>query len=181
MNDDKTSLLLRNKNVITFQKPSIQQASQISSAIRAKSFKISSATENFAQYVRTVKAYALAGLPLVHIANAGEEIGDLVERAEIDASLLESSQSKAGEIAEDENQIMAWQNRGEKISIVNQLPSAQTISQTEIVPLTNNLTTTQNPEQTVNVLEGIAVFNQNNSQLEVNPYLRAPADLKKAA
>lgn len=148
---------------------------------RAKSFKISSATANFAQYVRTVKAYALAGLPLEHIANAGEEIGDLVERAEIDASLLESSQSKAGEIAEDENKILAWQNRGEQISIINQLPSAQPVSQTEIAPLSNNLVTTQSQPQTANVLEGIAVFNQNNSQLETNPYLRAPADLKKAA
>lgn len=60
MNDDK--------NVISFQ---------TSSVIRAKSFKINSAMQNFAQYIRTVKAYALAGMPLVHIANAGEEIGDL--------------------------------------------------------------------------------------------------------
>ena len=151
------------------------------SVIRAKSFKISSATQNFAQYVRTVKAYALAGLPLEHIADAGDEIGDLVERAEIDARLLESSQSKAGEIAEDENKILAWQNRGEKISIVNLLPSTQPLKDTEIVPVTNNLTAS-NPkqEQTLNVLEGIAVFNSNNSQLETNPYLRAPADLKKA-
>lgn len=150
---------------------------------RAKSFKIKSATHNFAQYVRTVKAYALAGLPLVHIANAGEEIGDLVERGEIDASLLESSQSKAGEIKEDENKILAWQNRGEKISIVNQLPSAQPLKETEIVPISNTVTMPQaNPPQTANVLEGIAVFNnQGNSQLDSNPYLRAPADLKKAA
>lgn len=171
MNDDR--------NVITFQK---------SSVIRAKSFKISSATQNFAQYVRTVKAYALAGLPLVHIANAGEEIGDLVERAEIDASLLESSQSKAGEIAEDENKILAWQNRGEQISIINQLPSAQPLKETEIVPVSNDVAIPQaNPPQTANVLEGIAVFNnqpqqinnQGNSQLDSNPYLRAPADLKK--
>lgn len=129
---------------------------------RAKSFKINSATQNFAQYVRTVKAYALAGLPLVHIANAGEEIGDIVERAEIDASLLESSQSKAGEIAEDENKILAWQNRGERISIINQLPLAQPLKETEIVPLSNTV-----------------AMPQANLQLESNPYLRAPADLKK--
>lgn len=156
---------------------------------RAKSFKINSVTANFAQYVRTVKAYALAGLPLVHIANAGEEIGDLVERAEIDASLLESSQSKAGEIAEDENKILAWQNRGEQISIINQLPSAQPLRETEIVPISNDVAIPQaNPPQTANVLEGIAVFNsqpqqinnQGNSRLESNPYLHAPADLKKS-
>ncbi len=168
-------------NIITFDKPSFQPTSQ-TSVIRAKSFKISSAMGNFAQYVRTVKAYALAGLPLVHIANAGEEIGDLVERGEIDASVLENSQSKAGEIAEDENKILAWQNRGEKIYIMNQLPSAQPLKETEIVPVTNNLVTA-NPkqEQTLNVVEGIAVFNQNNSQLNNNPYLKAPADIKKTA
>lgn len=159
--------------------------------MRAKSFKISSAMQNFAQYVRTVKAYALANMPLEHIANAGEQLGDLVERQEIDASLLEASQTKAGEIAEDENKIMAWQNRGEKISIVNQLPSSQPLKETEIVPATFDLATpVTNSEQTLNVLEGMAVFNnqpqqisanQNNSQLETNPYLRAPADLKKAA
>lgn len=159
------------------------------SLVRAKSYKITSA-RNYAQYVRTVKAYALAGLPLEHIANAGEEIGDLVERAEIDASLLENSQSKAGEIAEDENKIMAWQNRGEKISIVNQLSSPQPLKETEIVPVSNDLTTSNpNQQHSLNVLEGIAVFNnqpqqvsnQNNSQLETNPYLNAPANLKKAA
>lgn len=161
------------KNAIVFaQNPGV---------VRAKSFKVNSHQQNFSQYVRTVKAYALAGLPLEHIANAGEEIGDIVERAEIDAALLESSKSKAGEIAEDEGKIMAWQNRGEQISIVNQLPFAQPQKQTEIVPASNQ-------GQTVNVLEGIAVFNNQpqplsntdtNTQIESNPYLQAPANLTK--
>lgn len=155
---------------------------------RAKSFKVSSQTQNFAQYVRTVKAYALAGMPLEHIANAGDFLGDQVERGELDVNLLESSQSKAGEIAEDENKIMAWQNRGEKISIVNQLSSPQPLKETEIVPASNNLITSNlNQEQTLNVLEGIAVFNNQpqqissdqNTQLENNPYLQPLPDLKK--
>lgn len=157
------------------------------SVIRAKSFKVISGAQNFAQYVRTVKAYALASMPLEHIANAGEEIGDAIERAEIDANLLESSKSKAGEIAEDENKIMAWQSRGETISIINQLPSAQPLKETEIVPVINKLVAIgETPEQKINVLEGIAVFNnqaqpvanQSNSQLENNPYLSAPANIK---
>ena len=133
--------------------------------------------QNFAQYARTVKAYALAGLPLEHIANAGDYLGDPVERKEMDASLLESSQTKAGEIAEDENKIMAWQNRGERISIVNQLQEGKPLKTTEIVPVTNNLITADtNSPQTLNVFEGIAVFN-NRSQLENNPFLKAPQDL----
>lgn len=158
------------------------------SPIRARSFKINSVMQNFSQYVRTVKAYALAGLPLEHIANAGDFLGDPVERKEIDTNLLNNWQTKAGEIAEDENKIMAWQSRGEQISIVNQLGAAQPLEGTEIVPITNNLTTANsNSPQTLNVLEGIAVFNnqppqlppnQTNSQLENNPYLRTPANLK---
>lgn len=152
------------------------------SPIRAKSFKISSGVQNFAQYARTVKAYALAGLPLKHIANAGDFLGDPVERKEVDASLLKASQTKAGEIAEDENKIMAWQSRGEQISIVNQLQATQPLKETEIVPVTNNLTTANaSGPQTLNVLEGIAVFNnrpqplpgnQTNFRLENNPYLK---------
>lgn len=160
------------------------------SPIRAKSFKVSSGVQNFAQYARTVKAYALAGLPLEHIANAGDFLGDPVERKEVDASLLESSQTKAEEIAEDENRIMAWQNRGEQISIINQLQATQPMKETEIVPVINNLApANSNQSQTLNVLEGIAVFNnqpqplpgnQTNSQLENNPYLKTPANLKNS-
>lgn len=81
---------------------------------------------------------------------------------------MESSQSKAGEIAEDENKILAWQNRGEKIFIVNQLPSAQPLKETEIVPVTNNLATSETaPEQKINVLEGIAVFNNQPPQIDI--------------
>lgn len=147
--------------------------------MRAKSFKISSVMQNFAQYVRTVKAYALAGMPLEHIANAGDHLGDLVERGEIDASLLQTSQSKAGEIAEDENQIMAWQNRGEIISITPQLSSPTNTGQ-ELVKTSQHLSADQKPDQTRNVLEGIAVFN-NQPPIQNNPYLIAPAQLKKAA
>lgn len=153
----------------------------VPSVVRAKSFRITSGMGNFAQYVKTVKAYALAGMPLEHIANAGDHLGDLVERGEIDASLLQTSQSKAGEIAEDENRIMAWQNRGEIISITPQL-SSPTSTGAELVTTSQQLSADQESDQTRNVLEGIAVFNQaDDSQLEGNPYLKAPADLKKAA
>lgn len=150
------------------------------SAIRAKSFKVTSHTQNFAQYVATVKAYALAGMPFEHIANAGDFLGDQVERGEIDAPILEGWQEKAGEVAEDKSKILSWQNRGEIISIMPQISSASITNQ-ELIPISQQLSTTQNPDQTINVVEGIAVFNQKTSgQLENNPYLSAPADLKKS-
>ncbi len=140
---------------------------------RAKSFKVNSTSQNYAQYVSTVKAYALAGMPFEHIANAGDFLGDQVERGEIDAPLLEGWQEKAGEVAEDASKILSWQNRGEVISIIPQL-SSPSITGQEIVNIS--------PDQTINVVEGIAVFNkEGNFELENNPYLKALPDLKKTA
>lgn len=162
--------------------PDTLQKTDEASVLRAKSFRITSGMSNFAQYVRTVKAYAWAGMPYEHIANAGDELGDIVERREIDASILRTSQTKAGEIAEDENKIMAWQNRGEVISVSHQLPSPNPVTGQEVVPITRNLSTQQNQKHSLNVLEGIAVFNNQPKQLSDNPYLQAPANinLKKA-
>lgn len=161
----------RDTNVITFQK---------SSVIRAKSYKVTSGNQNYSQYVNTIKAYAQAGMPFEHIANAGEFIGDLVEKGELDTSLIEGWQEKAGEIAEEESKVLAWQNRGDVISITNQITSPNTTTGSEIVIASQDLTIGENQPQNLNVLEGIAVFNQKTSgQLENNPYLRAPADPKK--
>lgn len=160
------------------------------SLTRAKSFKVTSQTPNYAQYVRTVKAYALAGLPFEHIANAGDTLGDLVERGEINAPISEMEE-KMGEVVEDESKLLAWQNRGETISLTQQLPSAVSITGKEVVTISQSITTNHQGEQTINVIEGIGVFNQQtpqiqnttpsttSSHLENNPYLRAPADLKK--
>ena len=157
------------------------------SLTRAKSFKVTSVNQNYTQYVNTIKAYAQAGLPFEHIANAGEFLGDLVERGEIDAP-LEALEGKVGEVAEDESKLMAWQNRGEVISLTHQLPGAQPITGQEIVTSTQGLTFNNPPQdQTRNVIEGIGVFKEqpqqvqnptSNPQLENNPYLKAPANFK---
>lgn len=149
------------------------------SLTRAKSFKVTSPSQNYAQYIKTVKAYALAGMPFEHIANAGDSLGDQVERGELDAPLEKTLQGKAGEIAEDESQLLAWQNRGETISLAHQLPSSTPVTGTEVIPTSEQLTTTPtSSDQTLDVIEGIGVFNQT-PQLENNPYLLAPADIKK--
>ncbi len=172
---------MNEKDIVVFPQGHIAQNRQEPSRVRAKSFKVSSGQQNYYQYVATVKAYALAGMPFEHIANAGEALGDQVERGEIDAPILEGWQERAGEVAEDESKILSWQNRGEIISITPQLSSPINTGES-LVTTSQQLSTDQNPEQTRNVVEGIAVFNQaDNSQLEDNPYLKAPADLKKAA
>lgn len=155
---------------------------------RAKAFKVTSSSANFRQYQRTVRAYMEAGLPFEHIANAGESLRDPVERQELDASFLNELQNKAGEIAEDENNIIAWQDRGERISVTAQLPQSS-IQGTEVVPISSDLTQTQEPGiQERGVIEGIGVFTKSSDKLEDNPYLKpiqdskpVPDFLKKAA
>lgn len=162
--------------------PTLEGSAVNISPVRAKSFKVTTGSGNYSQYVATVKAYAQAGMSFEHIANAGETLGDMVERGELDSSLIEGRQEKAGEIAEEESKVLAWQNRGEVISVTHQIASPTPVTGQEVVQTTQSLTQEQTPPQNLNVLEGIAVFNQKVSeQLENNPYLRAPADLKKAA
>jgi|SRR3989344_5349286 len=179
--DDNKSIVFSNRPVSTF--------SASSPIIRAKSFKVNSPTHNFAQYINAIKAYALAGMPFEHIANAGEYLGDIVERGELDAPIIEGWEGKVGETIEDESKILSWQNRGEVISVVPQLASPSPITGQEIVNTTQQLTNNPHQEEKRNVLEGIAVYNQppqpipnavSDNQLENNPFLKAlPQDIKK--
>lgn len=174
------------KNVINFSNTSVQKPSQGFTQTRAKSYKIKASPHNFAQYIQTIKAYAIAALPFNHIANAGEFLGDEVERLEIDAAIQDNWHNKVGEIVEDENQILAWQGRGEMVSVTNQLSSPATTKGQEIVISSTDLTTGKRvQEKTLEVVEGINVQRQevpslpsstsNSGQaLEDNPYLKAP-------
>lgn len=163
---------------ITFTKQSV---------VRAKSFKVNSPTHNFAQYINAIKAYALAGMPFEHIANAGEYLGDPVERGELDAPLQEGWAEKIGETVEDESKILSWQNRGEIISITPLLDAPTPITGAEIVTTSQQITQNPPQEEKRNVLEGIAVYNQtpqpisavSDNQLENNPFLKAPPQTNK--
>lgn len=178
-----------NKNSITFNSPSMQVISSDnpSSATRAKSFKVRTSVRDYNQYVNTIKAYAQAGLPFEHIANAGEQIGDGVEKGELDAAVAQGWQGKAGEIAEDQGKIMAWQSRGERVPLNNQLSSASS-GGSELITISNEISTVEpKSEKTIEVVEGINVVNQQpqsqvsqpntDYQLENNPYLTALPNL----
>lgn len=180
---------MNEKDIIVFPQGRVTQTKHEPSRIRAKSFRVNSGKQNYAQYVSTVKAYVLAGMPFEHIANAGEQLGDEVERGELDAPLQEGWEAKVGETVEDESKILSWQNRGEVISVTRQIASPNPVTGQEVVQSTRDLATGQNHQQNLNVLEGIAVFNNpqslpnassQNQNLENNPFLNAPADLKKA-
>lgn len=133
------------------------------SPIRARSFKVMTTGKDYSQYVNTIKAYALAGMPFEHIANAGDFLGDEVERSQLDAPIQESWKEKAGEIAEDQSRIMAWQNRGEVAALSHQLPQTTTLTGMEMVTISQDLIIQQ--EKTIEVVEGIAVSNKNHRNL----------------
>lgn len=158
---------------------------------RAISFKIETTASNFAQYVRTVKAFIAARLPFRYIANAGTFLEDKVESREVTAPIRDGWQNKAAEIAEDSGKVIAWQDRGEGIEVTHQLPSGVSGEQGKVIPITDYLADVENKQQKVGVVEGVAVFTNQPPQLtqpssgslapKDNPYLQAPADLKKAA
>lgn len=158
--------------------------------VRAKSYRITADPRNYNQIIETIKAYKRAGMPFEHVANAGEEIGEIVERAEIDAPVNQISEASEGII--DRSQALFWQNRGEVITITPQISAPNNLSGNELTQTTSNLVQdAQSAELKLNVVEGIGVFNQeaqglqnassNNTSLENNPFLTAPANLKKAA
>lgn len=171
---------MNGKNIISFSSaPVIKTVNEVKASVtRARSFSIKSHNYDFGQYANTVKAYAEAGMPFEHIANAGDSLGDEVDRNEIDAPLQEGWQTKSREIAEDENKILAWQNRGETVSNVNQIASPTTGR--EMVVVSQDLVTASAPNA-INVVEGINVVVPENSSLESNPYLRPITEEDKKA
>ena len=160
-------------------------AAQNYSPIRAKSFKVKTKSPDYAQYAATIRAYALAGMPFEHIANAGDHLGDIVERLDLDAPIQESWKNKIGEIAEDKEKIMAWQTRGEKVPISHQLSEATSETGMEMVTISQEITVAGSEEKTIDVVEGIAVVKKDsflqentNATLENNVFLKVPTNLK---
>jgi hypothetical protein len=145
---------------------------------RAKFFKINSPDNNYTQYVATIRAYALAGMPFAHIANAGDSIGDIIERGEMDAPVIEGWQEKIGEVAEGQSKVLAWQNRHEVISINYRIPGQpQSITNQEaIIKKEEIVQTLPDINQDINVLEGISVFKNSATN---NPYLTSASGVQK--
>lgn len=154
----------------------VTKSSKQYSPTRARSFNVKTSFKDYAQYVNTIKAYAQAGMPFEHIANAGDFLGDLVERLELDAPVAEGWKGKIGEIAENPGNVMAWQSRGEKVPLSHQIANSQ-MTGMEMVTISQDLTV-PTQVQTIDVVEAVAVSENTSQQLENNPFLKSPADLK---
>lgn len=158
-------------NILVFQEPN---------SVRAKSFKIKSQPENITAFRNTVRAFIDAGMPLEQIANAGDFLGEEVERLETDAPLQNGWQHQRSEIVEDENQIFAWQSRGETVTLDHQLTAANPETGREVVIISKELSTHEHEPGTINVVEGIsvtrnapeAVDTNHDAELESSPFLQ---------
>lgn len=173
------------KGLIQFPNSAVVAASKGLSLKRANSFMVKAKVYDFEQYARVVRAYSVAGMSFEDIANAGDSLGDEVERLEVNAAFQDSLQNKVGEVAEagDGSQILAWQTRGERISVTHQLASPVT-SGDEVVIASQGLAVTGNAQaETVEVLEGIKVSRvEPAEELENNRFLRfQPQEIKRAA
>lgn len=163
-----------------------------SALARAKSYDIglNPNSPNYQQYVTTVNAYVKAEMPFVHIANAGDELGDKVIRGEVDAPIKLGLENKVSEVVENEGRTIAWQNRGEVLSLTPQIATTSSFGGTEIVQTTQNLVQNQSTgTHSINVIEGISVSQaqqpslteattNNITDISQNPYLKAPAIIK---
>lgn len=164
--------------------------------VRARSFNIKTSSKNLEQYKRTIIAYMQAGLTFEDIAWAGDFIGDEVVKEEIDAMIAEGWQEKTNEIAEDDSKMLAWQSRGETVSVANILPSVSTINGTEIINISKSPAVLEESTQdSYEVVEGIAVAKTElpelsevsnntspNPTIQDSPFLqKVVGEIKKAA
>lgn len=146
--------------------------------------KILTNPEDIIQWGITTKAVMAAGISLTVLEKAGIERGDQVDSVELSTLSSHNLHGKIGEVIEGPNHIQAWQERGE-VLITNQLESP------EVNDTNNNIIPFPNMKpQTIKVIEEVGVFTDiptqisqpaNNLDLTNNPYLLAPAELKKAA
>src|SRR3989344_637469 len=156
---------LDKSNLIVLQ-PTTPQVTSEPFQTRAISFKIRSKPENITAFRSTVKAYIIAGMPIEQIANAGDFLGEEVERLETDAPIRNGWQNKKSEVVEDDNQIFAWQSRGEIVTLDHQIASANPVTGNEMVIITKELSTPNAPQPTIDVVEGISVVKTEQETIE---------------
>ncbi len=113
-------------------------ASQKPTNVTAKSFSISSSSEDFSQYGNTIKSFTTAGLSYQPIVNVAHAKGHPVNETLTEASLQTEMPINTGQVIEDESRIRAFQNRGEFITVTQRLSSPSVSSKEISTPSTSN-------------------------------------------
>lgn len=177
--------------VVTLQPspPSVQDATKA----RGRAFKIHASHQNADVFEAAIDYYRAAKMPLEHIANAGDFLGEEVLRFEKDAPLQDGWQGGSGKRV-DGNVITVWQSRGEIIPTDHQIEGPATITGNEVIILRKEVASPTTPqENTIEVVEAVKLVKETQAALEApqtpdhdsellnSPFLRpVPADLKKA-
>lgn len=164
--------------------PVSEPSSNVGSITRARSFriKLKPFSPDREQYKRTVRACMIARISFKPIANIAGYLEDFVEIGEVNSKVKDGWQGQPGEVREVGNEFLAWQDTGEQIQIVPQLTSPGNLKGSEVIVTSQSPATHPNTGmKTLNVIEGINISNPINPALENSPFLKAPADWKKAA
>lgn len=143
--------------IIQTQTQAVDKTTTLAAPLRARYYKVGSDQVDFDQFNRTIQAYIDAGLPFEHIANAGEHLGYPVQKGDIDAPFKPDWKQKVSDIKTGENQILAWQNRGEIADFNHQL--SQPVTGKELISTAGNLIPNPNNPAVarIQVIEGINV------------------------
>lgn len=137
-------------------------------AVAAKSASISSPPEDYPQFVNTVKSFTVANMPFEPIINVAHSKGYPVEVTWTDSSVKTNMPANTGQVIEEENRILAIQNRGESITVSLRVTAPASATTSELITYSNNPSTSYYPEQAdtaspnatvtnVPLLEGIEV------------------------
>lgn len=148
--------------------------------VRTNSAKIITKQEDISQWGRLTKALDEAKMPVkYHAVKAAEYRGDQVEEFDFNASMKPNwSPNVAGELIEGPHEIIYWR-RGEKVSIIDQLPTTGGNRPSNIIPFQAQAVSPLNQDQykEVNTIEGVGIFTPESPSLESNPYLNTPANI----
>src|SRR3989344_505680 len=183
---------LDKSNVITFQpQPTATIQNDINKA-RGRAFEVHASHQNADVFEAVIDFYRAAKMPMEHVANAGDFLGEEVLRFDQDAPLQDGWQGGSGKKVEG-NVITVWQSRGEIITTDHQIEGPASITGSEVIILRKEMASPTIPQNnTIEAVEAIKLVKEtqkaieapqsHNDELVNSPFLRTlPDDLKKAA
>ena len=135
--------------------------------------RILTSLSDIGQWGRVAAIIDRLNWPVEILIRSAIERGDVVESVEAIAP-LKDTKGQVGELIIGPDSVQLWQEKGH-VLITGRLP-VQTAENTQKSTVISSVNQPNQPKET-RVIESVGVFADQTS----NPYLQAPADLKKAA